>query len=855
MTVVAMAACADDSGIGGGENNEQTLPETLSVSATSVNFATEGGIYRITITAATDWIAALTNNRADDWCSISATTGGAGSSTITITTTANEDPEDRSATLVVKSGEESATITINQKYKDAILVTSAKYMADAVGGEVAVEVKANIDFQYTIDDAANEWISYLDTRALQSHTLVFAVAENTSKAKREGKITFSSGDLKEEVVIYQVGSEPVIVLSQNSFDVSGLGGVVTVEVASNVDVEVEIPDDVDWVSENTSRALSTNTYYFNVVANEDPDRRMAIIKFTNKANYLEETVVIKQAGKESVAIADRSCEVADQGGTSDVEFVASEPWSISLASTRANDWCNIEPMSGDAGDAEVTVTTTPNTTGETRSVDVTIKAGEGARTFTVVQYAASNTKDDRTALMAIFNAIDTSNWPTNHNWGTDKPLKDWRGVRVDDNGFVDRIILPESTSKASSVIPVSGFSALKLFQITVGGNVSHVRVENNPSLERVSIVYNNLKQLEIANCPRLREIKCDRNQLTSLDVSKCVNLESLRCEDNQLTSLDIFNSSKLVELSCDINQLTSIDLSKCDGLKTLACTNNKLTSLDVSDCVELEALWCCDNQLTSLDVSNCNDITKVELRGNQLTSLNASGLTKLSELDCSANPLVSLNTNGCVALTQLRLENNKLTSLDVSGCALLQALNCTNMQLTSLNVGGCVALRELRCYENQLTSLNVGGCVALQILDCYNNQLTSLDVSGCVALRELRCYENQLTSLNVGGCVALQILDCRDNLLPSLDVSDCVALHELFCYSNQLTSLDVSGCVSLQQLSCFNNQLTSLDVSKNSELKNLDTSFNWDLKYIYICPGQTFEELKIDYHTQLVTTS
>ena len=307
-----MVACTDDggansgggnSGNGGGNSGGSTLPQaSLTVSATSADFATEGGEVNITINSSAAWTASLVNNRADDWCMIDPSSGGAGSSTLTIATTANDAPDDRTASVIIKSGELSKTIAVSQKQKDALTVTSSKFEVEAEGGEIEIEVKANIDFEYTIDESAKEWLTYQSTRAMKTSTLVFAVAQNEDCEKREGKITIKSGEFSEEITVYQAGEEPTIVVSQYEYNVSADGETITVEVKSNVDVAVEIPSDVDWITENTTRAISTNTYYFDVKPNSSYQERWSDIYFSNNAEGISDLVVVVQEAKELPAV-------------------------------------------------------------------------------------------------------------------------------------------------------------------------------------------------------------------------------------------------------------------------------------------------------------------------------------------------------------------------------------------------------------------------------------------------------------------------------------------------------------------------------------------------------------------------
>ena len=348
FAIMAMVACSDDSSTEGGGNNGgnngggQTTQASLTVSPTNVDFSTDGGTSKVTITSSAAWTAEFVNDRADDWCSIDSTSGSAGTSTLTITATANDTPDDRSASVVVKSGTLSKTINVSQKQKDALTVTSSKFEVDAEGGEVVVEVKTNIDFEYAIDDAAKDWISYEGTRAIQTSTLVFRVDENDDTEKREGKITIKSGEFSEEVMIYQAGTGPSIVISQNEYTVSSDGETIAVEVSSNVDVAVEIPEDVDWIKESTTRATSTNTYYFDITKNEDYDQRSAEIRFTNKENNLSEVITITQTQKNAIVVANDTYTVDGAGGTIEIavghnvdfDVVISADW-ITLQTTRA----------------------------------------------------------------------------------------------------------------------------------------------------------------------------------------------------------------------------------------------------------------------------------------------------------------------------------------------------------------------------------------------------------------------------------------------------------------------------------------------------------------------------------------
>lgn len=241
----------------------------MKIQPESIVFDTEGGKDIAVISSSDAWTARIINGRAESWCSIEPASGEAGDTEMTVTVQANETPDERSASVVVTCGDKQKTIVVTQKQKDALTVTASRFDIGAEGGSIAVEVKANIDFEYIIEETAKEWLEYETTKAMNSSTLVFTVAPNESLDKREGAIAIQSGDLKETITVYQEGEKPSIVISQNNYNVAAAGGDIAIEVSSNVDVTVQMPESASWIRENATKAMSTNTYHFLVDENTD----------------------------------------------------------------------------------------------------------------------------------------------------------------------------------------------------------------------------------------------------------------------------------------------------------------------------------------------------------------------------------------------------------------------------------------------------------------------------------------------------------------------------------------------------------------------------------------------------------
>ena len=140
--------------------------------------------------------------------------------------------------------------------------------------------------------------------------------------------------------------------------------------------------------------------------------------------------------------------------------------------------------------------------------------------------------DDREILIKFYHDTGGDNWERNDNWCSEKPIDEWYGVDVDDNGRVWKISLGPNSLKGKGTL---------------------------------------------SGCTALTRLSCWDNQLTSLDVSGCTALVILSCQCNQLTSLDVSGCTALERLDCYINQLTSLDVSGCTALWYLDCRDNQLT--------------------------------------------------------------------------------------------------------------------------------------------------------------------------------------------------------------------------------------------------------------------------------------
>ena len=193
FALMAIVACS---------NGEDIVPE-IKLEKSSANFAEDGGSTIINFTSTDAWTAEVIDS--NDWCRIKPESGNAGKINLIISAEANNVTDNRTATVMVKSGVVEKTITISQNRKSIITSAQDEYTVDGKGKKLEIEVEHNVDFDITIDC---EWITFDQTRTLETDKLTFVIAENERTYSRTGYITLSAKDdgiATKEITIKQNG--------------------------------------------------------------------------------------------------------------------------------------------------------------------------------------------------------------------------------------------------------------------------------------------------------------------------------------------------------------------------------------------------------------------------------------------------------------------------------------------------------------------------------------------------------------------------------------------------------------------------------------------------------------------------
>jgi len=421
LLLMLCQGCSED------KEENPPAPESPSITVESEEdipvFDTAGGTLALTFTTTSDWTASV-DGAASGWLSVSPASGEAGTHTLSLVTTANDSYDERNASVTITSGSVKKILTVTQKQKDALILTSNKVELEAEGGDFSIELQANVEVTYEIESGAQTWLTPVArSRGLTSSFLAFHAEANEEAEARQAVIKLAGGNgLTEEVTVYQIGTGPALVLSQSEYIVSSAGETIQVELRSNTEYEIEMPA-VDWLRENSSRSLSTYTHYFIVDPNETYDAREAVIRFVDEENGLKDSVNIVQVQKDAIILAKNKYEVEPEGDELNLSISTNVDFTVTILA----DWITQEAKTRGLVEKELTFIIGKNETENTRTGTILISHNQIEQKIEITQKSLL-AEQHRAALIALYNATGGDNWYDNTNWCSDKPIYEWYGV-------------------------------------------------------------------------------------------------------------------------------------------------------------------------------------------------------------------------------------------------------------------------------------------------------------------------------------------------------------------------------------------------------------------------------------------
>lgn len=327
----------------GKDNNELDKPDNpqkpvtptdsvLVLSISDLVFDATGGWQEFTVYCSGVW----TLTGGNEWCRPESTSG-VGEIRVKVSTEASTLTSDRNVVLTAKSGSQTKLLTVTQKGVNALTLTKDKFDVPQEGGNLTIEVSSNMDYTVTIPSAFGGWIRQTTpTKAMQTRSYYFTVVANEGVDSREGYIIIGGNGLTDTVRVYQA-PQVRLILTENTYRLTAETQEFEVELKTNIDYKVIIPDSVEtWIScLPETRALRTDRIRFAISKNQGNTTRTAAVIIKERNGERTDTLHISQMPGHVLLLGSKEIYVKADGETiavkltTDVDYDVEIPDSVS----------------------------------------------------------------------------------------------------------------------------------------------------------------------------------------------------------------------------------------------------------------------------------------------------------------------------------------------------------------------------------------------------------------------------------------------------------------------------------------------------------------------------------------------
>ena len=385
---------------------------------------------------------------------------------------------------------------------------------------------------------------------------------------------------------------------------------------------------------------------------------------------------------------------------------------------------------------------------------------------------------EKWALKELYTALGGDNWYNKGNWCSDKPVEQWYGVNVNDEGFVTSIDLKNNTLVGELPDVLGYFSKLESLNLGNDTDENGVIFYKNQISGKIPEAICDLVSLEELYLHQL-----DLQGRLPENFGKLVNLRKLDLNHNKLYGTiadDVFsNMTNLESLILSYNEFHGTILPKIThiiSLKEVFLERNYFSGTipkDIGNLENLERLWMWNNMFYGeipTEVGNLKNLVGWDCGENRLTGTipkSIGNLSKIEHLSFGSNKLTGGIPEQIGSLANLKflyLDNNNelggnIPDAIMTGCTNLEELNLMHCGLTGdiYGIEKLTKLKILRLQGNQL------GGAAL-------NEHAGIPVGICnlTTLEQLELHDNLFTGsipANIGSLTNLKTLNLGGNAL------------------------------------------------------------------------------------------
>lgn len=273
----------------------QKCANALLLTTNKYELSQSGGTIDIEVKANIDYKMEISEN-AKTWITESSTKALT-SYKHKLNVAASEEVDKREGEIYFKAGNKTDTVKVYQAGAGAlILLSSNEYYVSSTGETITVDLRCNCEYEVVMPNV--DWIQKEpESRAMSSHTLRYVITPNPTYDSREATIIFKekNGPIADTLLVSQAQLDAII-LSKKEIEIDFTGGTIEVKLEANTDYNVIMPD-VEWISENNTRALTEYKKIFYISNNDSTDSRSCNIIFQSASKSVTDTLTINQKGK------------------------------------------------------------------------------------------------------------------------------------------------------------------------------------------------------------------------------------------------------------------------------------------------------------------------------------------------------------------------------------------------------------------------------------------------------------------------------------------------------------------------------------------------------------------------------
>lgn len=352
------------------------------------------------------------------------------------------------------------------------------------GKDVLKVVSLTTPWQFT--GSAN-WLAVSPASGMDDANVDVTAQDNLSGDESRScilafKSTASDYGYTKDVSVTQTYATPYIEPAQSSLTFDGKASVQTIAVESNIKWEATCSQ--SWVSVDV--AANNSSITISVAENTAGSSRTAYIVLKGA---ITKAISITQSVAKVSPSSTTTLNYDNIGGSKSFTFTSEASWSVTTSSS----WITVNPSSGSAGSATLTITVPVINSASTRSGNVYVKIGTTTM-LTIPVQQGGNYITPAVSTVNISGASGTQKVKVNANvtWNASSNV-DWMTVKKEDDGVAISVTENLTNAKRTGKVTLSGggiTSTISVSQVAAGmdiegGNV--LQYENTGGTYAISL--------------------------------------------------------------------------------------------------------------------------------------------------------------------------------------------------------------------------------------------------------------------------------------------------------------------------------------------------------------------------------